>query len=111
MSPNTPKINGDVELFTKNESHFVDAKFFEEGATPKETMPSTISSTGKGGAKSALQARKDDAPKQQHEKEASKWRNTTSLIEQVAKSVATSIGLLNTSLMCNTPRFLIINFD
>jgi len=35
-------------------------------------MLSIISSTGKGGAKNALQVRKNDAPKQQHEKEAKK---------------------------------------
>jgi len=58
------KINGDVKSFTKVESHFADARFFEEGAAPKETMSSTISSTSKGGAKNAPQARKDDAPKE-----------------------------------------------
>jgi len=36
------KINGDVKPFTKAESHFADAGFFEEGAAPKETMQSTI---------------------------------------------------------------------
>jgi len=49
--------------FTIVESHFADVRFFKEGAAPKETMPSTISSTGKGGAKTAPQARKDYAPK------------------------------------------------
>jgi len=38
-------------------------RFFEEGAAPKETMPSTIFSTGKGGAKNTPQAGKDNAPK------------------------------------------------
>jgi len=66
------KINGDVKPFTKAESHFADARFFEEGAAPKETMPSTISSTGKGVAKKAPRATKDDAPKQQLGKNASK---------------------------------------
>jgi len=47
------KINGDVKPFTKDESHFADARFFKGGAAPKETMPLTISSTGKGGAKKA----------------------------------------------------------
>jgi len=41
------KINGDVKSFAKAESHFADAKFFEEGAPLKETMPAFISSTGK----------------------------------------------------------------
>jgi len=45
------KINGDVKLFTKAESHFTDSKFFEEDFTPKEMMIPTISSTGKGDSK------------------------------------------------------------
>jgi len=48
------KINRDVKSFTAVESHFTDSRFFKGGATPKETMPSTISSTGKGGTKNAL---------------------------------------------------------
>jgi len=45
------KINGDVKLFTKAESHFADFKSFEEDFTSKEMMISTISSTGKGNSK------------------------------------------------------------
>jgi len=41
-------INGDVRPFTNVESHFADAKFFEEGSEPKEMIISTISSTSKG---------------------------------------------------------------
>jgi len=66
------KINGDVKPFTKAESYFADARFLEEGAAPKETMPSTISSIGKGVTKKAPRVTKYDAPKQQLEKEASK---------------------------------------
>ena len=47
------KINGNVKPFTKAKSHFANARFFEEGVAPKETMPSTISSTGKGVVKKA----------------------------------------------------------
>jgi len=47
-------------------------KFFEEGAAPNETMLSTISSISKGGIKNALQARKDDACRQQLKKETTK---------------------------------------
>jgi len=47
------KINGDVKPFTKAKSHFTNARFFEEGTTPKETMPSAISSIGKGVTKKA----------------------------------------------------------
>jgi len=45
---------------------------FEEGDAPKETMPSTISSIGKGGTKNAPHVPKEDVPKQQHEKGESK---------------------------------------
>jgi len=38
-------MNGDVKLFTKAESHFVNG--FEEGVPLKETMPTFISSTVK----------------------------------------------------------------
>ena len=58
------KINRDVKPFTKVESHFADARLFKEGVVLKETIPSTIPSTGKGGAKNSPQPRKDDAPKQ-----------------------------------------------
>ena len=92
------KINGDVKPFTKTEYHFANTRFFEKGAAPKETLPSTISSTGKGGAKNAPQVRKNDAPKQQSEKEASKQGNTTSLIEQVAKPAAALTGSMPTIL-------------
>ena len=47
------KITGDVKSFTKAEFHFADARFFEKGVVPKETMSSTISSIGKCGAKNA----------------------------------------------------------
>ena len=93
------KINGDVKPFTKAESHFADARFFEEGAAPKETMPSTISSTGNGVAKKAPRVTKDDAPKQQLEKEASKQGSTTSCVQQVAEEAA---GLNTTSLKVHT---------
>ena len=67
------------------ESCFADARFFEEGATPKDTMQPTISSTSKGVTKNGLETAKKDAPKQQHEKEESKRGNITPPIEQVAK--------------------------
>jgi len=41
------KINGDVKPFVKIESHFADARFFEERAPFKEAMLACISSTGK----------------------------------------------------------------
>jgi len=45
------KINDSVKLFTKVDPHFIDARFFEEDDTPKKTMPSIITSTGRGSAK------------------------------------------------------------
>jgi len=41
------KINDDTKPFTKVESYFTDARFFEEGDPSKEMMPATISSIGK----------------------------------------------------------------
>ena len=43
------KINGDFKPFTKAESYFADARFFEEGAPLKEAMLAFISSTGERG--------------------------------------------------------------
>ncbi|XP_074304433.1 uncharacterized protein LOC141639153 [Silene latifolia] len=43
------KINGDAKPFTKANSFFADVKFFKENGTSSEFMPTTISSTGKGG--------------------------------------------------------------
>jgi len=57
------KILGDVKPFTKAKSHFANTRLFEKGATPKETMQLTISSTGKGGTGNSLQATKDDTSK------------------------------------------------
>jgi len=41
------RTNGDVKPFTKAESYFANARFFDEDAPLKEAMPATISSTGK----------------------------------------------------------------
>ena len=48
--PGGKKINGDVKPFTKAESYFADARFFEEEAILKKTVPAVISSTGKRGS-------------------------------------------------------------
>jgi len=45
------KINCSIKPFTRAESHFVDTRFFEEGHTPKETIPATITSTGRDSMK------------------------------------------------------------
>jgi len=39
--------NGNVRPFTKVESQFTHATFFEDSDAPNETIPSTISFTGK----------------------------------------------------------------
>jgi len=41
------KINGDTKPFTKAESYFADARFFDEDAPLKEVMLATIYSIGK----------------------------------------------------------------
>ena len=38
------KINGSVKPFARDESHFADARFFEEDDTLKETVPAVITS-------------------------------------------------------------------
>ena len=58
------KINGNVKLFTKAESHFADTRFFEEDDAPKETTLSTITSTGRGSVKNIIQVPKEDVPTQ-----------------------------------------------
>jgi len=56
------QINGSVKPFTRVESHFADARFFEEDDTTKETMPATIASTGKGSMKNIIQMPREDVP-------------------------------------------------
>jgi len=56
------KINGSVKPFTRVESHFTNAGFFEEDDTPKETMQATITSTGRGSMKNVIEVPKEDMP-------------------------------------------------
>jgi len=77
------KINNNVKPFKKAESHFADARFFEEDNTPTETMPSTITFTGKGGTKNALQVLKKDIFIHLLKKEKSKSGDTSSSVKQV----------------------------
>jgi len=51
------KINGDVKRFTMAESDFTDAKFFEQDAAPKETVPTTTSTIEKGSVKNTKETR------------------------------------------------------
>jgi len=66
------KINGNVKPFTKAKSHFADAGSFEEDDALKETMPSIITSTGRGATKNVLQLPKEDIPTDQLKKEENK---------------------------------------
>jgi len=62
-------------------SHYAYARFFEEDNAPEETMPSTSCCMGKDGTKNALQALKEDVPKQHLKKEESKQGDTPSFIK------------------------------
>jgi len=55
----------DVKPFTRAESHFADARFFEEDDTPRETMPASITSTGKVTMKNIIQVPEEDVPAHQ----------------------------------------------
>jgi len=68
------KINGDARPFIKAESHFADAKFFEEVAAPKEMMISTIASTGESKVTKGAQATtgRDDTKQRRKDKEDDK---------------------------------------
>ena len=85
------KVNDNVKPFAKAESHFADAKFFEEHDVPKETVPSTITSMGRGGIKSVLQAPKQDMPSHQLKKEKGQQGGTPSSIKYTNMTVATTI--------------------
>jgi len=88
------KINGDVKLFTKAESHFAGSKFFEEDFTAKEMMISTISSTGKGSSKvvkDTLAIIGHDATKQQQSyRKDDKQVKEVQSIKKAGKQIATS---------------------
>jgi len=55
-------------------------------------MPSTISSTGKVVVKKVSRTTKDDAPKQQPEKEASEQGSATPRVDQVTKQDVASMA-------------------
>jgi len=65
------KINGSVKPFTRAESHFAYASFFEEDDTLKETMPTTITSIVRGSIKNIIQMPREDLPAHQLQKEES----------------------------------------
>ncbi|XP_074296967.1 uncharacterized protein LOC141627634 [Silene latifolia] len=55
------QIDGDAKPFSKADSFFADAKFFEENGTSSEFMPTTITSTGKGGMREKNIIKEDGA--------------------------------------------------
>ncbi|XP_074298270.1 uncharacterized protein LOC141629112 [Silene latifolia] len=55
------KIDGDAKPFSKVDSFFDDAKFFEENDTSSEFMPTTFSLTGKGGKRENYIIKEDAA--------------------------------------------------
>jgi len=87
------KINGDVQPFTRAESYFADAKFFEEDSVPKEMMISIICSIGKGEPKATRNSQMaighDGIKQQQGERDDKQVREIQS-IKQVARQMAAS---------------------
>ncbi|XP_074277632.1 uncharacterized protein LOC141601266 [Silene latifolia] len=55
------KIDGDAKPFSKVDSFFADAKFFEENGTSSDFMPTIISSTRKGGKRKKNIIKEDGA--------------------------------------------------
>jgi len=86
------KINGSVKPFTKAESHFTDARFFEEDDTTKETMPATMTSIGRGGMKNIIQMPREDLPAHQLEKKESQLGGTSFSAKQTNIKVSTTSG-------------------
>ena len=88
------KINGNVKPFTKAESHFANARFFEGDDAPKEIMPSTITSTSKGVMKNVIQGPKARKPtgvtsfttKQKNMKVVTTTRLTPIVLRYIPKS-------------------------
>ncbi|XP_074290638.1 uncharacterized protein LOC141617349 [Silene latifolia] len=66
------KIDGDAKPFSKVDSFFADAKFFEENGTSSEFMPTTISSTGKGGKREKNIIKEDEAASSAKENDVKK---------------------------------------
>jgi len=100
------KINGDARIFTKAESHFADAKFFEEAAAPKEMMISTIASIGESKVTKGAQATTgcDDTKQQQRNREDNKEVSETQPAKQVAGQVAASSNSM-TPILRYVPKF------
>ncbi|XP_074300530.1 uncharacterized protein LOC141631807 [Silene latifolia] len=87
------KIDGDAKTFSKVDSFFADAKFFEENGTSSEFMPTTISSTGKGGKREKNIIKEDEAASHAKEndvkKEVDKASKTTTPVASPKKQEMT----------------------
>jgi len=86
------KINGSFKPFTRVESHFADARFFEEDDIPKETMPATITSTGRCSMKNVIQVPREDVHAHQLQKEESQLGGTSFSTKQTNVKVSTASG-------------------
>jgi len=83
------KINDNVKPFTKLKCHFANARFFEKDDASKETMLSTISSTGKGGTKKYPLSTKGRHLQTTAQEGAKQIGRPPSLIKQAEKKVTT----------------------
>ncbi|XP_074299684.1 uncharacterized protein LOC141630833 [Silene latifolia] len=87
------KIDGDAKPFSKVDSFFADTKFFEENGTSSEFMPTTISSTGKGGKREKNIIKEDEAasPAKENDvkKEVDKASKTTTPVASPKKQEKT----------------------
>jgi len=86
-------INGSVKPFTRAESHFTDARFFEEDDTPKETMPTAITSTWKGTMKNVIQVPKEDMLAHQLQREENQLGGTSVYAKQTNVKVSITSGM------------------
>jgi len=87
------KVNASVKPFTRAKSHFADARFFEEDDTPKENMPASITSIGKGNMKNVIQVSKEDMPAQQLQKKENQLGGTSFSDKQTNVKVSITSAL------------------
>jgi len=84
------RINDSIKPLTRAESHFADARFFEEDDTLKETMPASITSLGNHTTKNVIQLPKADAHVHQLQKEENQLGGTTFSAKQKIIKVPTT---------------------
>ncbi|XP_074313671.1 uncharacterized protein LOC141648860 [Silene latifolia] len=79
------KIGGDAKPFSKVDSFFADAKFFEENGSSSEFMPTTISSIGKGGKREKNIIKEDSAASPAKENDVDKASKTATPVASPKK--------------------------